>query len=218
MSFHRFSTREEAGRQLAEKLVAMKIDNPLVLALPRGGVPIACEVAKALKAPLDLILVRKIGVPWQPELAAAAVVDGDHPDLVLNNSVMSMVGLHRADIEKQMKQQLAEIDRRRTLYMGGRTPLAVEGRTVIVIDDGIATGTTVRAALTALRRRKPKRLILAVPVAPPETVTELTPDVDDLVCLQQPEPFYAIGQFYTDFHQVADDEVIDLMKSAAPPP
>jgi len=218
MTFHRFSTREEAGHQLADKLVAMKIDNPLVLALPRGGVPIAAEVAKALKAPLDLVLVRKIGVPWQPELAAAAVVDGDQPDLVLNDRVMSMVGLHRADIEKQMKQQLAEIDRRRTLYMGKAEPRSVEGRTAIVVDDGIATGTTVRAALTALRRRKPKRLILAVPVAPPDTVAELAPEVDDLICLQQPEPFYAIGQFYADFHQIADDEVIDLMKSAAQSP
>ena len=217
MNFDRFPTREEAGHQLAEKLSTMKLENPLVLALPRGGVPVAFEVAKALKAPLDLILVRKIGVPWQPELAAAAVVDGEHPDLVLNDRVMSMLGINRAEIEKLMKQQLAEIERRRGLYMGGRAPQTVEGRTAIVIDDGIATGTTVRAALTALRRRKPKRLVLAVPVAAQETVAELKPEVDDLVCLQQPEPFYAIGQFYADFHQVSDDEVIGLMRSAAQP-
>jgi len=206
-----FSTREEAGRLLAERLAAMKIENPLVLALPRGGVPVAAEVAKALKAPIDLLLVRKIGVPWQPELAAAAIVDGEQPDLVLNDEVMAAVGLKREDIDKLVPDKLTEIERRRRLYLWGREPQKAEGRSVIVVDDGIATGTTVRAALTALRRRQPKRLILAVPVAPEETIAELTNDVDDLVCLEQPRPFYAIGEFYRDFHQVTDDEVIALM-------
>jgi len=206
-----FSTREEAGRLLAERLAAMKIENPLVLALPRGGVPVAAEVAKALKAPIDLLLVRKIGVPWQPELAAAAIVDGEQPDLVLNDEVMAAVGLKREDIDKLVPDKLTEIERRRRLYLWGREPQKAEGRSVIVVDDGIATGTTVRAALTALRRRHPKRLILAVPVAPEETIAELTNDVDDLVCLEQPRPFYAIGEFYRDFHQVTDDEVIALM-------
>jgi len=206
-----FSTREEAGRLLAERLAAMKIENPLVLALPRGGVPVAAEVAKALKAPIDLLLVRKIGVPWQPELAAAAIVDGEQPDLVLNDEVMAAVGLKREDIDKLVPDKLTEIERRRRLYLWGREPQKAEGRSVIVVDDGIATGTTVRAALTALRRRKPKRLILTVPVAPEETIAQLAGSVDDLVCLEQPRPFFAIGEFYRDFHQVTDDEVIALM-------
>lgn len=217
MSFQGFQTREEAGRELGKRLAAMNIANPVVLALPRGGVPVATEIARALKAPLDLLLVRKIGVPSQPELAAAAVVDGDHPDLVLNDAVMRMAGLHRDEIEGLMKVQLVEIDRRRRLYLGDRPPVDVSGRSVIVVDDGIATGTTVRAALTALRRRHPMRLILAVPVAPEGSLAEIEGQVDDLICLRQPRPFHAIGQFYADFHQVEDDEVIALMKTAGTP-
>ena len=217
MSFQCFQTREEAGRELGKRLAAMNIANPVVLALPRGGVPVATEIARALKAPLDLLLVRKIGVPSQPELAAAAVVDGDHPDLVLNDAVMRMAGLHRDEIEGLMKVQLVEIDRRRRLYLGDRPPVDVSGRSVIVVDDGIATGTTVRAALTALRRRHPMRLILAVPVAPEGSLAEIEGQVDDLICLRQPRPFHAIGQFYADFHQVEDDEVIALMKTAGTP-
>jgi putative phosphoribosyl transferase len=178
---------------------------------------VAAEIARALKAPLDLLLVRKIGVPSQPELAAAAVVDGDHPDLVLNDAVMRMAGLHRGEIEDLMKVQLAEIERRRRLYLGDRPPVDISGQSVIVVDDGIATGTTVRAALRALRGRKPKRLILAVPVAPEDSLAELQGQVDDLICLQQPSPFYAIGQYYADFHQVEDSEVIALMKMAGTP-
>lgn len=217
MSFQGFQTREEAGRELGKRLAAMNIANPVVLALPRGGVPVATEIARALKAPLDLLLVRKIGVPSQPELAAAAVVDGDHPDLVLNDAVMRMAGLHRDEIEGLMKVQLVEIERRRRLYLGDRPPVDVSGRSVIVVDDGIATGTTVRAALTALRRRHPMRLILAVPVAPEGSLAEIEGQVDDLICLRQPRPFHAIGQFYADFHQVEDDEVIALMKTAGTP-
>lgn len=213
--FRAFRSREEAGRLLAERLAGMKLEKPLVLALPRGGVPVAAEIARSLPAPLDLLLVRKIGVPWQPELAAAAVVDGEQHDLVLNDSVMSALGLHRADIEKLVPEHLHEIERRRRLYMGGRPPETVEGRTAILADDGIATGTTVRAALQALRRRAPKRLVLAVPVAPEETVDELRSEVDDLVCLETPRPFYAIGLFYLDFHQVSDAEVVALMTMAA---
>jgi putative phosphoribosyl transferase len=217
MNFQGFQTRQEAGRELGKRLAAMNIANPVVLALPRGGVPVAAEIARALKAPLDLLLVRKIGVPSQPELAAAAVVDGDHPDLVLNDAVMRMAGLHRGEIEDLMKVQLAEIERRRRLYLGDRPPVDISGQSVIVVDDGIATGTTVRAALRALRGRKPKRLILAVPVAPEDSLAELQGQVDDLICLQQPSPFYAIGQYYADFHQVEDSEVIALMKMAGTP-
>jgi putative phosphoribosyl transferase len=211
-----FTTREDAGRRLARRLEAMKIADPVIFALPRGGVPVAVEVAKALNAPVDLLMVRKIGVPSQPELAAAAVVDGERPDLVLNDQVMHMARLSRGDVEVLMAKQLAEIDRRRRLYLGGRPAETVAGRSAIVVDDGIATGTTVRAALRALRRRKPKRLILAVPVAPRDTLRDLGSEVDDLVCLEQPEPFYAIGAFYGDFHQVEDSEVIALLASVAP--
>ena len=218
MKFEGFATREEAGRELGRRLKLMHIADPVVLALPRGGVPVAAEVARTLEAPLDLLLVRKIGVPWQPELAAAAVVDGERPDLVLNDDVMRLSGLHPGDIEDLMKPHLEEIERRRKLYLNGRLPERIAGRCAIVVDDGIATGTTVRAALTALRRRQPKRLVLAVPVGSAESLDALTSEVDDLVCLQRPRPFYAIGQFYADFHQVPDGEVVALMKAAATPP
>ncbi len=211
MSTWLFASREDAGRQLGDRLRAMSVIDPLVMALPRGGVPVAVEVAEALQAPLDLVLVRKIGVPWQPELAAAAVVDGERPDLVLNGPVMAAAGLRDRDVEVLMRDHLVEIERRRRMYLGGRAPKAVVGRTVIVVDDGIATGTTVRAALTALRRRNPKRLVLAVPVAPEHTIAELTPLVDDVVCLARPRDFWAVGAYYADFHQVEDEEVVAAM-------
>jgi putative phosphoribosyl transferase len=216
MMFTSFSSRKDAGRQLASELKAMKIDNPVVLALPRGGVPVAAEVARELNAPLDLLLVRKIGVPWQPELAAAAIVDGESPDLVLNDSVMSALGLTRADIDGAAGAQLAEIERRRKLYLGDRAPISVKGRSAIVVDDGIATGTTAKAALQALRRRDPKTVILAVPVGAPESLAELAEHADRIVCLQSPASFYAIGQFYLDFHQLSDQEVIDELRIAKP--
>ena len=209
--FAGFSTRKEAGRLLGLKLQALKLDDPVVMALPRGGVPVAVEVARMLKAPIDLLMVRKIGVPWQRELAAAAVVDGERHDLVLNDEVMSTLGLTEADLADQVRNQLKEIERRRLVYLAGRAPVPVEGRSVIVVDDGIATGTTVRAGLVALRRRKPSRLILAVPVAPPDTAARLRREVDELVCLEQPTPFVAIGVFYRDFHQVEDAEVVALL-------
>jgi len=194
----------------------MKIADPVIFALPRGGVPVAAEVARALNAPLDLLLVRKIGVPWQPELALAAVVDGDDPQVVIDEEVQEQSGVSRTYIDGEAKEQLREIERRRAVYLQGRSPVAVENRTAIVVDDGIATGTTVRAALKALRRRKPARLILAVPVAPPETIDALAADVDQIVCLEQPSPFYAIGLYYIDFHQVSDEEVMAALAAATP--
>jgi putative phosphoribosyl transferase len=217
MTFTQFSSRRDAGRQLASELKRMKIDKPVILALPRGGVPVAAEVARELNAPLDLLLVRKIGVPGQPELAAAAIVDGESPDLVLNDSVMSALGLTRAVIDGASGAQLAEIERRRMLYLGDRAPVSVKGCSAIVVDDGIATGTTAKAALQALRRRDPKTVILAVPVGAPDSLAELAGHADRIVCLQSPATFYAIGQFYLDFHQLSDQEVIDELRIDKPP-
>ena len=214
MTFTGFASREDAGRQLARRLKTLALEYPVVLALPRGGVPVAAEVARELKAPLDLILVRKIGVPWQPELAAAAIVDGERPDLVLNDSVMHALGLTRADIDGAAKSQLEEIERRRTLYLGQRQPVSVRGRSAIVVDDGIATGTTARAALQALRRREPRALVLAVPVGAPDSLSELERHADQVISLESPENFYAIGQFYADFHQLSDEEVMDHLRTS----
>ncbi len=210
-----FADRAEAARELAQRLLAMHLAPPIVvLALPRGGVPIAAEVARVLHAGLDLVLVRKIGVPWQPELAVAAVVDGERPEIVVDDEVQRMADVDRDYIEAQALMELKEIERRRRVYLRGRAPLALAGATAIVVDDGIATGTTVRAALKALRRRHPARLVLAVPVAPHETVAALRSEVDDLVCLAEPDPFRAIGLHYEDFHQVSDDEVLAALDAA----
>jgi putative phosphoribosyl transferase len=211
-----FRDRDEAGHVLAARLVKMHIAAPVVvLALPRGGVPIGAIVARALRAPLDLLLVRKIGVPWQPELALAAVVDGDHPEIVIDDDVASHIETDHDYIEKQARIELREIERRRQAYLKGQAPLEVEGSTVIVVDDGIATGTTVRAALKALRRRNPARLLLAVPVAPGDTLAALRSEVDDIVCVSQPFPFFAIGEHYVDFHQVSDEEVLTALASVS---
>jgi putative phosphoribosyl transferase len=194
-----------------------KGSDPVVLALPRGGVPVAFEVSQALAAPLDLVLVRKIGAPMQPELAVAAVVDGDRMELVVNEELARELGLTDAWIRGEATRQVEEIERRRRLYLAGRERVAVEGKTAIVIDDGIATGATTRAALRAVRSREPKHLVLAVPVAPAETVEALRGEVDEVVCLATPSPFGAIGFFYDDFRQVGDDEVRDLLARAALP-
>ncbi len=209
-----FKDRVEAGRLLAEQLRKKQYDKPVVLALPRGGVPVAAEIARSLQAPLDLVLVRKIGVPSEPELAAAAVVDGDHPEMVVNEEIVALAHVSKEDLESARDRELAEIERRRELYLKGRSRVPLEGCTVIVVDDGIATGATVRAAIKGLRRRKPAKLILAVAVAPPDTIERLRPDVDEIVCLEMPEPFFAIGPYYRDFHQVSDDEVAALMAGA----
>jgi putative phosphoribosyl transferase len=209
-----FENRAEAGRMLGARLSALKLANPVVLALPRGGVPVALEVARVLDAPLDLLLVRKIGVPWQPELAVAAVMDGAEPVVVVERHIQAETGVKQEYIEQRAKEELAEIERRRRTYLADRAPVPVAGRTAIVVDDGIATGTTMRAALKGLRRRNPERLVLAVPVAPPDTINELRQEVDDVVCLAQPSFFGAIGYFYRDFHQLSDDEVITLMRQA----
>lgn len=211
----RFADRTEAGRRLAEPLRRFKDEHPVVLALPRGGVPVAYEVAKALHAPLDLVLVRKIGAPFQPELAIGAVVDGERPELVINRDVVDEYRIPESYLESERRRQLEEIERRRQLYLAGRPRAPVRDRTAIVIDDGIATGATMEAALHATRRAGPKRLVLAVPVAPPDTLERLRPEVDEVVCLMVPAFLGAIGSFYRDFRQLGDDEVIELLQQAA---
>jgi putative phosphoribosyl transferase len=206
-----FIDRADAGRKLARALLRYKSRHPVILALPRGGVPVAAEVAKALDAPLDLVLVRKIGVPMQPELAMAAVVDGASPIVVRNEDVIRFAEISEREFDAACQEELAEIERRRQLYIGQRARAEVTGQVVIVVDDGIATGATTKAALKAIRGRGPKELVLAVPVAPAETIGNLRPLVDDLVCLDTPELFGAIGYFYRDFRQVKDEEVIALL-------
>jgi putative phosphoribosyl transferase len=214
----RFASRRAAGRALAHAVARAVapwgLADLVVLALPRGGVPVAAEVARRLRAPLDLVLVRKIGVPYQPELAAAAVIDGADAQIVANDDVMAMVGLTRADIERAARRELAEIERRRQVYLQGRERVPLEGRTLVLVDDGIATGASVRAALTALRQRRPRALILAVPVAPADTIDALRPEVDEVICLKMPEPFLAIGLHYRDFHQLSDDDVVRTLARA----
>jgi len=210
-----FADRTDAGRRLAAALAHLRDQHPVVLALPRGGVPVGFEVAKALGAPLDVLLVRKIGAPFQPELAAGAVVDGAEPVLVRNEEVIRAYGIEEDWIEAEAARQLAEIERRRRLYCGDRPPVPVRGRTAILVDDGIATGTTVRAALRALARLAPRRRVLAVPVAPPDTVARLAGEADELVVLEQPEWMAAVGQFYRDFRQTEDAEVVRLLAEAA---
>ena len=213
-----FADRTEAGRRLAERLLPFKDERPVVLALPRGGVPVGFEVASALDAPLDLVLVRKIGAPFQPELAVGAVVDGGRAETVLNEELIRECQIPESWVAEESARQLEEIERRRTLYLAGRTRAPVEGRTAIVVDDGIATGATMEAALHATRRARPKRLVLAVPVAPPDTIERLRPQVDEVVCLAMPRAFGAIGWFYENFRQLSDREVINLMQRANPAP
>lgn len=209
-----FEDRVDAGRRLAAVLQPRAFVDPVVLALPRGGVPVAAEVARALKAPLDLLLVRKIGAPGQPELAIAAVSDGAEPVVEFDEETMSMSGATREDVMREVPGQLAEIERRRQLYLKGRAPLPVKGRTVLLVDDGIATGTTVRAAIRALKARGPARLVLAVPVAPASELPRLRGEVDELVCLVAPAWFGAVGAHYRRFGQTSDDEVVALMETA----
>jgi putative phosphoribosyl transferase len=206
-----FKDRSEAGRKLAKALAAYKDHHPVILALPRGGVPVAAEVARALQAPLDLILVRKIGVPFQPELAMGAVVDGGAPLIVRNEDVIQLTGIDEAEFKAICEVELAEIERRRQRYLGSRERVDVGGRIAIVVDDGVATGATTLAALRATRMRNPMKLVLAVPVAPTDSLAGLRDDADDVICLEDYEFFGAIGLYYANFDQVADEEVIETL-------
>lgn len=206
-----FENRQKAGIELAEKLIQYKDQDPVILALPRGGVPVAAEVAAFLNAPLDLILVRKIGVPWQPELAMGAVVNGGAPIVVRNVNVIRIAGISEDEFSRVSDEQLAEIERRRERYIGDHSRIDITGKTAIIVDDGVATGATTRAALRATRMRKPKKLVLAVPVGPTDVMAMIREETDEVICLQERDDFGAIGFYYLDFRQVDDQEVTETL-------
>jgi putative phosphoribosyl transferase len=204
-----FIDRADAGRRLAERLGRFRHARPVILALPRGGVPVAAEVSAALDAPLDLVIARKVGVPFQPELAMGAIAEDGDP--VRNEYVIRTAEITDDEFARACARERLEIARRRRRYLGERPPTPLAGRTAIIIDDGIATGATMRAALVAVRRRKPDKIVLAVPVAPASALEDLRDAADEIVCLETPEYFGAIGLFYRDFGQVEDQSVVDIL-------
>lgn len=209
-----FRDRQEAGQKLGAALKPLQLKDPIVLALPRGGVPVAAEVAKALEAPLDLMIVRKVGAPGNPELAVAAIVDGDPPDVVLNREIVEAYALDDGALRVLIAQERPELERRRAAYRGKDLPLAVAGKTVIVVDDGAATGTTMKVAIRALKRRSPRKIVVALPVAPTDTANELAQEADLMICLSQPARFRALSYYYGNFPQLSDSEVLDIMALA----
>jgi putative phosphoribosyl transferase len=211
-----FVNRDDAGRRLAAAMKQLSFERPVVYALPRGGVPVAAQVAAALNAPLDLVLVRKIGAPYQPELAVGAVVDGATPELVINRDIAAAAGADADYIAAVEKRELREIERRRLVYFSGKDRVSPQGRDAIVVDDGVATGATAIAAVHTLKRRRARRVIVATPVAPPDAVERLEAEADLVICLAQPEWFGGISAFYQDFHQLNDEEIVKLLSTAPP--
>lgn len=207
-----FKDRVEAGQILARQLSKYRAENPLVLGLPRGGVPVAFEVAKALNAPLDVYIVRKLGVPGQEELAMGAIATGDVR--VLNENVIGPLHISQKAIEAETEREKEELKRRERLYRSGRTPLNVANRTVLLIDDGIATGSTIKAAIAALKKQKAAKIVVGVPVAPPSTIEELEQEVDEIVCVSTPDFFIAISLWYDEFPQTTDEQVRKLLEKA----
>jgi putative phosphoribosyl transferase len=212
-----FANREAAGRELRDRLMPLRQEQPVVLALPRGGVPVGSAIAEGLGAPLDVVLVRKIGVPWQPELALGAVVDGADPQVFINRALAAELAIEESYISGETAHQLAEIERRRKTYFGGRAPIALAGRVVILVDDGIATGSTMRTAARAVRKAGAAKIVIAVPVAPEDAVAELQAEADEIVCLDMPHPFLAVGAHYAEFAQLSDDDVIAILSRHRPP-
>lgn len=211
-----FADRAEAGRRLAERLKGLDAQQSVVAALPRGGVAVAAEICAATGAPMEIILVRKIGAPGQPELAVGAVSDGAATHWTINRDVADSFGLSDADIRARGARELAEIERRRVLWLGKRARVPFAGRDVVIVDDGVATGATVRVAIEAARAAGAKRIVLALPVAPPDALTELSARADETVCLATPRPFIAVGAHYSDFPQLSDAETATILARFPP--
>ncbi|MDB5838580.1 MAG: phosphoribosyltransferase [Herminiimonas sp.] len=208
-----FTNRMDAGQQLAHRLSTYAgRDDVIVLALPRGGVPVGHTVAQALHAPLDILLVRKLGAPGYEEFAMGAIASGDV--IVLQKGIAAMLGVGDEALRRVVQRELAELKRRETLYRDSRPKPQLKGKTVILVDDGLATGSTMRAAVKAVRKENPARVVVAVPVAAPDTCAGMESEVDEIVCAETPEPFRAVGQWYDDFTQITDDEVIRLLRQA----
>ncbi len=211
-----FKNREEAGILLGRELIKQYCGGgeTVVIGLLRGGVPVAYEIAKALNAPLDIALVRKIGAPDQEELAIGAVVDGKHPKVYLNKSLISHIGIPEAYIDRVKKIKIEEIRKRENIYRKGGEKIDTHGKIAIVVDDGIATGASIKVVIEALKEEKPEKIVVAVPVIPEDTLRELKKIVDDVIVLSAPGEFYAVGEFYEDFSQTTDNEVISLLQKS----
>ncbi len=210
-----FADRRAAGRQLAQALIAHAGTNPIVLGLPRGGVPVADEIARVLGGVLDVWVVRKLGAPMQPELGMGAIAEG--PAVVIDRSTIRELGIARAELLEVARREMTEVSRRVERFRRGRAIPDLRGRVVIIVDDGIATGGTMLAAIRAVKKRRPAHLVVAVPVAAPDVVARLRREVDEVVCLHQPANLYAIGLWYEDFRQVLDEEVARILDKAASP-
>ena len=212
-----FEDRSDAGRRLAEALAQFNSKDPAVIALPRGGVPVAFEVAKRLNAPLDVLIVRKLGYPGQPDLAIGAVADGRNPEIFINHDFSDDATVPKSYLENEIAIKLQEIHKMAALFRGHRHPIGLRDRTVIAVDDGIATGSTMRVVVQRLRQDSPKEIIVATPVASQEAIEILKAEADRVVCLDAPPHFVAVGNFYRDFSQVANEEVIAMLDQAQLP-
>lgn len=209
----KFRDRVDAGRRLADELQHLRVENVVVLGLPRGGVPVAFEVAQALGAPLDVIVVRKLGVPFHPEFGMGAI--GEDGVRVLDREVLRLAGIDEAELAVVERRERAEVERRARHFRGDRSRVPLKGCTAVVVDDGIATGSTARAACQVARAQGAARVVLAVPVAPRSAITELAGVADEMVCLEIPEFFFAVGECYQDFSQTSDEEVVAVLQRAA---
>jgi putative phosphoribosyl transferase len=213
MAFESFSDRKYAGRALAKRLAKLAGRSDVtVLALPRGGTPVAYEVAKALHAPLDVLVVRKLGVPWNPEFAMGAIASGG--ERLIDDMLVRELGISTRDVEEVASNEAYELERRERVYRGGRPAPDLRGRTVILVDDGLATGSTMRVAVRAVRRQAPARVVVAAPVAAPEACELLRNEADEVVCAEMPDPFLGVGRWYLDFSQTSDEEVCRLLHNA----
>ena len=207
-----YKNRQDAGHQLAEKLMKFKEENPVIIALPRCGVVTGYEAAKMLNAPLDVMITRKLGAPFQPELGIGAIAPNDVR--ILNLDAIRFLGISKDEMEEIIQRETKEMHRRLKLYRGDLPPLDLSGKTVIIVDDGLATGVTAGVAVLAIKQMTPEKIILAVPVSPPDTAEKFREEVDEFICLSEPPDFFAVGQYYYDFDQVTDDEVISLLSLA----